>query len=78
MTLIVQEAGDELLIYDLQINKAYCLNQTAAMVFQDCGGKPDFNELKNKHRFTELNGNFCSSPVVCLKSSSVLKIQGEV
>ncbi|HZH35571.1 MAG TPA: hypothetical protein VEX64_12070 [Pyrinomonadaceae bacterium] len=30
--LVVQELKDEVLIYDLKINKAYCLNETSAAI----------------------------------------------
>ena len=36
--LVVQEVPDELLVYDLDTNKAHCLNQTAAMVWKACDG----------------------------------------
>jgi hypothetical protein len=37
--LIVEELGAELMIYDQKRNQAFCLNQTAALVFQYCDGK---------------------------------------
>ena len=39
MSLIMQDLEDEVLIYDLDVNKAYCLNQTARSVFDLCDGK---------------------------------------
>ncbi len=39
--IVVQELGDETLVYDLKINKAVCLNKTSAMVWQHCNGKND-------------------------------------
>ena len=36
--LIVRELPDETLIYDLDSDKAHCLNQTAALVWQNCDG----------------------------------------
>jgi hypothetical protein len=36
--LIIQEIGGEILVYDLQTNKALCLNQTSALVWQNCDG----------------------------------------
>ena len=32
--LVVQEMPDEVLVYDLNSNKAHCLNQTAASVWK--------------------------------------------
>ena len=37
--LIVKEADGEVLIYDLERNKAHCLNETAAKVWQHCDGE---------------------------------------
>ena len=36
--LVVQEYSNEILIYDLSINKVFCLNETSAIVFQLCNG----------------------------------------
>ena len=39
--LVIQEVGGEILVYDLRTNKAICLNQTSALVWQNCDGKKD-------------------------------------
>lgn len=49
--IVIQEIGDEIMIYDLEINKAYCLNETSAIVYQNCDGKTDFAELQANHSF---------------------------
>ena len=36
--LVVQEVPGELLVYDLDTNKAHCLNETAAIVWKACDG----------------------------------------
>lgn len=36
--LVIQELPGEVLIYDLQTNKAHCLNSTAATVWKSCDG----------------------------------------
>lgn len=36
--LVVQEMPDEVLVYDLDTNKAHCLNQSAAFVWRSCDG----------------------------------------
>ncbi|MCA1589637.1 MAG: PqqD family protein [Acidobacteria bacterium] len=36
--LVVQEMPDELLVYDLDSNKAHCLNQSAAIIWRSCNG----------------------------------------
>lgn len=51
--LVVQNAGDEVLIYDLIIDKAYALNETSTIIYQACAGHMTFDELKNKYKFTD-------------------------
>lgn len=36
--LVIQQADNEVLVYDLNTNKAACLNETAAFVWQNCDG----------------------------------------
>jgi hypothetical protein len=43
--LVVQEVPDEVLIYDLDTNKAHCLNKTAAAVWQSCDGTRSINDI---------------------------------
>lgn len=43
--LITQELADELLVYDLERHKAHCLNQTAALVWQNCDGQTSIKQL---------------------------------
>jgi hypothetical protein len=45
--LVVQEMPDEVLVYDLNTNKAHCLNQTAAFVWKSCNGRNSVAEIKN-------------------------------
>ena len=37
--LVIDELPDEVLVYDLDRNKAHCLNRTAAFVWQHCDGQ---------------------------------------
>lgn len=43
--LVIQETNDEVLVYDLNSNKAHCLNQTAAFVWKSCDGKTPIAEI---------------------------------
>ncbi|MEO6588017.1 MAG: PqqD family protein [Pyrinomonadaceae bacterium] len=43
--LVIQEVGGEILVYDLRTNKAICLNQTSALVWQNCDGKKNAIEI---------------------------------
>ncbi len=39
--LVIQEAGDEVLVFDTERNEAHCLNRTAAVVWRACDGEND-------------------------------------
>lgn len=43
--LVIQELKKEVLIYDLKINKAYCLNETSALVWNACDGSRSVAEI---------------------------------
>ena len=43
--LVIQEANGEKLIYDLRTNKALCLNETSALVWEACNGSRDVSEI---------------------------------
>ena len=43
--LVIQEMPDEVLVYDLDANKAHCLNQTAAFVWKSCDGRNSIAEI---------------------------------
>jgi Coenzyme PQQ synthesis protein D (PqqD) len=45
--LVVQELEKELLVYDLSTNKAYCLNETSALVYQLSDGKRTVQEISD-------------------------------
>ena len=43
--IVVQEVGDESLVYDLKNHRAKCLNETSAMVWKLCDGKKTALEI---------------------------------
>lgn len=43
--LVIQEIPDEVLVYDLDTNKAHCLNKTAATVWQSCDGTKSVSDI---------------------------------
>jgi len=45
--IVVQDMNNEILIYDLKDNKAFCLNETSALIYQRCDGKNSVTEIKN-------------------------------
>jgi hypothetical protein len=46
--LVVEKLGAELMIYDQARNQAFCLNQTAAFVWQHCDGKSTIKDIAAK------------------------------
>jgi hypothetical protein len=47
---IVRQLGDEFLVYDLETNKAHCLNRMAGEVWMLCDGKTTVAEIARKLR----------------------------
>ena len=43
--IVVQEVADETLVYDMKRHRAFCLNQTAAFVWQRCDGQTPVREV---------------------------------
>ena len=43
--LVVQEMPDEVLVYDLNTNKAHCLNKSAAAVWKNCDGTNSISDI---------------------------------
>ena len=46
--IVVQQVTGEVLIYDLKTNKAFCLNETSALVWESCDGKTRVPEIASK------------------------------
>lgn len=44
-SLVVKEVEDETLVYDLETDKAHCLNSTAARVWKSCDGQTTVTEI---------------------------------
>ena len=51
--IVVQNLNDEVLLYDLTTNQAYCLNAALGKVYNACDGKTAFSELENRGELTE-------------------------
>ena len=45
--LIIKELPDETLVYDLDTDKAHCLNETAAAVWKNCDGENSVAEINS-------------------------------
>jgi len=46
--LVVQEMPDEVLVYDLDTNKAHCLNGSAALVWKSCDGNNSIADIMKR------------------------------
>lgn len=46
--VVVQEMNGEILIYDLGENKAFCLNETSALIWQACNGEKNVSEISRE------------------------------
>lgn len=55
--LIIDELPDEVLIYDLERDKAHCLNRTAALVWRCCDGQTTAPEIARRLK-VELDAPF--------------------
>ena len=66
--IVVQNLQGEILLYDLKINKAFCLNETAALVYEHCDGKTSFDELRLK------SGKNVSDEVIWLAIEELSKL----
>ena len=56
--IVVQELEGEVLIYDLDENKAFCLNETSALVWQACDGTKtiaDINDAVGRQLSSKVN-----------------------
>lgn len=51
--LLVQDLNGEVMIYNLNTNKSYCLNSTAGKVFNACNGSDTIEDLKLKTGFSD-------------------------
>ena len=79
--LVVQTLNDEVLIYDLRINKAYCLNQTASLVWEACDGKrsvPEISEYVSKKLNSTANEDLVWLALDQLKKDDLLANGGDV
>lgn len=62
--LVIQELNNEVLVYDLQTNKAHCLNESAAIVWKNCDGGQSIDDIAKQ--FIEKSGNKVSEDFVWL------------
>ena len=51
--VVVQDLHDEVLVYDLTTDRAYCLNKTSKIVYRHCDGHTSFADLKSRYNFSD-------------------------
>ncbi len=59
--IVVQDVDDELLVYDLRSNRAHCLTESAAFIWNCCDGGTSVEQMRQKikERFgTEVSEDF--------------------
>jgi hypothetical protein len=79
--IVVQDLENEVLIYDLTINKAFCLNQTSRLVFELCDGKrtiADISDEMSKRLKTLISEDFVYLALDELKKNNLLENSDEL
>lgn len=79
--LVVQELEGEVLIYDLEKNKAFCLNETSALVWQSCDGSrtiADITDTVGDRLNSPLNEDFVWLALDQLSKQGLIEKQTEV
>ena len=74
--LVVQEFSNEILVYDLTNNKALCLNETSALVFQLCNGIRTIAEISDsmsKKLRVKVSEDFVRLAIEELKKENLLE-----
>ncbi len=78
--LVVQEINDEVLVYDLNDNKAFCLNQTSALVWQACDGErtiPEISRFVSQKLNTPANEDLIWFALDQLKKEKLISLETE-
>lgn len=79
--IVVQELKGELLIYDLSLNKAFCLNQSSAVVWQLCDGEksiPEIAKIVGGKLKSEINDDFIWLALDRLKKENLIANPEEI
>ncbi len=79
--LVVQELDGEVLIYDLNTNKAFCLNEASALVWQACDGNKDVSEIRKslgRQLNSPVNDDFVWLALDQLKKENLIENKDEI
>jgi hypothetical protein len=81
LDIIVQELDGEIIVYDLKTDKAYCLNETSALIWQLCDGKTSVSEISRaigKRLNTPANEDLVWMALDQLKEQNLLSGKEEI
>lgn len=73
--IVVQNIEDEVLIYELTTNQAFCLNATSALIWQLCDGKTSICEISRRlsaHLQSSINEDLIWLALAQLKKENLL------
>jgi|GEM_PF-406721 len=79
--IVIQHLHEETLIYDLKENKAYCLNETSALVWQLCDGRKSISDISDemsKKLKTLINEDFVNLALDQLNREGLLEKGGDM
>lgn len=77
--LLIQDLINEKLIYDLEINRAFSLNETMSLVWQECSGKKTVSEISEsigKKLNSQIPDDFVWTALEQLKAENLLLDEG--
>lgn len=69
LNIVVQEAAQELLLYDLNTNRAFCLNEKAAKIYNHCDGN---KSVKTIGRLLDIDSDYVLFAVAQLSKENLL------
>ncbi len=78
--IVVQKIDDETLVYDLDKNKAFCLNETSALVWEMCDGTRNPSQISDemsKKLKTLISEEFVNLALDQLSKDSLLDNRGQ-
>ncbi|MFV0389443.1 MAG: hypothetical protein ACK5NT_11890 [Pyrinomonadaceae bacterium] len=79
--VLIQEFIDEVLVYNLETDKVYCLNHSITAVFNSCNGVSNLDEIRalvSKELKTEVSTEFVLLSLNQLAESGLLEDSSEV
>ena len=79
--LVMQSLDDETLVYDLETNRVFCLNQTSSLVWEKCNGNNTVSEISGfltKQSKSSVSEDFVWLALEQLKKENLLDEKEEI